>query len=92
MKVHFFATYRQIIGGREIEIPAAPGLTVRALVDALVARYPDLRREWLDEHGELYSHVHLFVNGRQFDFLPDGIQTGLTDADVVKIFPPVGGG
>ena len=92
MKVHFFATYRQIIGGREIEIPAGPGLTVRALVDELIARYPGLRREWLNEQGELYGHVHSFVNGREVSFLPDGLQTALADTDVIKIFPPVGGG
>ena len=92
MKIHFFATYRQIVGGKEVELPAAPGLTLAGLVDELIARYPALRREWLDEHGQLHDHVHFFVNGRQAAFLPDGMQTALTETDMVRVFPPVGGG
>ncbi len=92
MKVHFFATYRQIVGGKEVELPARPGLTLSGLVEELIARFPALRHEWLDEHGQLHGHVHFFVNGRQAAFLPDGMQTVLTDADMVRIFPPVGGG
>ncbi len=92
MQITFFATYRQIVGQRAIEIPDRAGRTLRELVDEIVALYPALRAEWLDESGELLGHVHFFVNGRDAAFLPDGLQTVLKADDDVKVFPPVGGG
>ncbi len=92
MKVHFFATYRQVVGDKEIDVEAVPGLTVQALAGELLKRYPALRHEWLDEQGNLLAHIHFFVNGREAKFLPDGMQAALGESDVVKIFPPIGGG
>ncbi len=92
MKVHFFAMYRRIVGGKVVELPAPPGITLRELVDRIVVTYPDLRCQWMDEQGHLYRHVHFFVNGREAPYLPNGLETPLADSDVVKVFPPVAGG
>ncbi len=92
MKINFYATYRQIVGGKTVELPFGEGITVRQLVDALIARYPRLRRELLDEQGHLYPHVHVFVNGRDVPYLEDGLETRISPDDTVSIFPPVAGG
>jgi sulfur-carrier protein len=92
MKVNFYATYRPIVGGKTIDFDVNHGITVQQLVDAIIARFPAMRREMLDETGQLYSHVHIFVNGRDACYLDNGMNTAIQAEDVVNIFPPVGGG
>lgn len=92
MKVSFYATLRQIVGGKEVMLPDNRGYTVQQLLDALLVRFPALRRELLDEQGRLYAHVHIFVNSRDASFLENGMDTLLDPGDTIGIFPAVGGG
>lgn len=92
MKVSFYATLRQIVGGKTVEVEIAEGSTLRQLLQDLVARFPKLRAELFDENENLYGHVHVFVNGRDVSFLADKLDTQLKSEDVVSVFPPVGGG
>ena len=92
MKVNFYATYRPIVGGKTVEFELDHGVTIRQLVAAIVARFPAMQREMLDDNGNLYSHVHIFVNGRDSVLLEQKLDTVLQADDVLNIFPPVGGG
>jgi molybdopterin synthase sulfur carrier subunit len=92
MKVNFYATYRPIVGGKTIDFDVDHGLRVHQLVDAIITRFPAMRREMLDENGNLYSHVHIFVNGRDACYLDKGMDTVIQADDTLNIFPPVGGG
>jgi len=92
MKINFYATLRPIVGGRTVELDLPPGVTVRELVDALVERWPPLRQQLLDADGELYRHVHVFVNGRDAPFLADGMQSVIAASDTIDVFPAVAGG
>jgi molybdopterin synthase sulfur carrier subunit len=92
MKVNLFATLRQLAGGKTVELPPRDGCTVRVLLADLAAAYPRLGAELLDESGNLQSHMHLFVNGRETLYLPQGLETPVGPDDIVNIFPPVAGG
>jgi len=92
MKVNFYATLRQIVGGKTVEFDLPAGATVQDLINEMIRCVPALQRELLNEHGEMYSHVHLFVNGRDATFLENGLATRLDPEDVIGIFPAVGGG
>lgn len=92
MKVNFFATLRQIVGKKTVEFELAESATVRQLLDLIVETYPPMRAELLDEQGNLYQHVHLFVNGRDVPYLLDRIETVINPHDVINVFPAVGGG
>ncbi|MCA9932784.1 MAG: MoaD/ThiS family protein [Ardenticatenaceae bacterium] len=92
MKVNFFATLRQIAGQKSVEFDLPPDVTVRKLVEAVVTHFPPMRAELLDEQGELYRHVHVFINGRDTPFLEHGMETAVKLTDTVNIFPAVGGG
>jgi sulfur-carrier protein len=92
MKVNFYATLRDIVGGRTIEIDLPKGSSVRQLLDGLITCYPQLESKLLDEDDELYRHVHLIVNGRDVPYLEDQMDTILQSDDIVSIFPAVGGG
>lgn len=62
------------------------------LVEIVVTRFPAMRRELLDEQGNLWRHVHVFINGRDAPYLDNGLNTLVHQDDVVNIFPAVGGG
>jgi molybdopterin synthase sulfur carrier subunit len=92
MKVNFYATLRDITGGKEIEIPVEQGITAKDLLDVIIARYPAMKKELLQPDGRLYGHVHLAINGRDVQFLADDLDTVINPGDEISIFPAVGGG
>ena len=57
-----------------------------------MTRFPPMRKELLDENGELYGHVHVFVNGRDAPYLENRVDTPIKVGDKVDVFPAVGGG
>ena len=92
MRVNFYATYRQMVGQKTVEFALPLGSPVRALLEEIKHRYPQVRQELLDAHGDLNSYVHVFVNGRDMPYLKDAYSTPLSEQDTIDIFPPVGGG
>jgi molybdopterin synthase sulfur carrier subunit len=92
MQVNFYATFRQVVGKKTVEISLREGSSLRQLIEGAVRDYPDLRHELLDEKGEILGHVHVFINGRDLAFLENGLDTSLQADDTVSVFPPVGGG
>jgi len=92
MKVNFYAMYRQVVGGKTVDVSVPEAVSVRQLIEEAIRRYPALRRELLDERGDLYGHVHVYVSGRDVPFLAEGMDTLLRPDDTVDIFPPIGGG
>ena len=92
MIVSFYATLRDIAGGKTVEIPVDHGVTAQELLDAIIAKFPAMKKELLQDDGRLYGHVHLFINGRDVGFLANDLDTIITPMDEVTIFPAVGGG
>jgi molybdopterin synthase sulfur carrier subunit len=92
MHVNFYATLRPIVGGKTVTFAVEEGITVAQLLETIVTDYPPLREHLLNAQGELYPHVHVFVNGRDAPALAQGMQTPLTRADLLDIFPAVAGG
>jgi sulfur-carrier protein len=90
--VKFYATLRDAVGGRQAEFELPAGGTLRDLVSLMVERYPGLRTEILDPQGNLYSHIHIFVDGRDSTFLDGSFDTVLEPDASIAVFPPVGGG
>lgn len=92
MQVNFYATLRDIAGGKTVEIPIDHGVTAREVLDAIVTRFPAMKKELLREDGRMYGHVHFFVNGRDVQFTEDDLETRIMPKDVINVFPAVGGG
>jgi molybdopterin synthase sulfur carrier subunit len=92
LKVNFYATYRAIVGQKTVEFDIPSGSTVQKLVDLIIERYHDFGGQLLDEQGNLYRHIHIFINGRDTYYLPHDLKTVLDPKDKIDIFPPVGGG
>ena len=92
MNVRFHATLRQAVGGKHVDAEWRDGLTVWGFVTQMVERYPALGPQLIDGEGKLARHVHVMVNGRDAPYLTHGLETTLTEADAIDVFPPVGGG
>jgi sulfur-carrier protein len=92
MKVNFYATLRDITGGKVVDIPVDQGITAKELLDAIVTKFPALKKELLQPDGRLYGHVHLAINGRDVQFLTEHLDTKLNPEDEISVFPAVGGG
>ena len=92
MKVHFYATLRDIAGRKTIEIPLNHGVAAKEVLEAIILRFPAMEKELLREDGRLYGHVHFFINGRDVQFLDDDLETKIMPDDIITVFPAVGGG
>jgi molybdopterin synthase sulfur carrier subunit len=92
VKVNFFATLRPIVGQKTIELDVSQGLTAIQLINQVVAEYPDIGPELLDDDGNFHNHMKMFINGREVVYLEGQFDYQLKDEDRVDIFPPVGGG
>ena len=92
MQVNFYATLRLITGAKTVDFELQDGGTVRDLVHEIVRVFPSMQQELLDNDGQLFGHVHVFVNGRDNRFLENMMDTPIHDKDKIDIFPAVGGG
>jgi len=90
MKLKIFATYRDLTGCKEMDIPAPP--TAIALLEILAERYgPAFRKKAFTESGEISQEAILLVNGRHISHI-SGADTPLSEDDIVSLFPMVAGG
>ncbi len=89
--IRLLATVRDIVGSKYLSVPFADGDTVRTLVAAINALCPALGEKLLDETGELSSVIHVYVGGRNVEWL-DGLDTVIRASDDIFIVPPMAGG
>jgi molybdopterin converting factor small subunit len=81
-------TLRDQVGGqRQVE---AEGGTVRELLDDLMARFPTLR-EQLVEDGDLAPFVNVYVEGEDVR-TRDGLETPVREGATVILLPAMAGG
>ncbi len=92
MRVNFYATLRAPAGGKTVELPLVQGTPACAVLEAVTGPRPELAAEIWQSPGQLKEHIHVFINGRQSIFLPEGLQTPLDADATLDVFPPVGGG
>jgi len=86
VRVKVFAVLRDELGWKERDVDIADGARLRDLLDEL-GRLRDI----ILVGGELHEDYRIFVNGRYIGFL-GGLDTVLSDGDVVAIFPAMAGG
>lgn len=92
MQVNFYATLRDVTGRKTVDFDIPEGSTVRFLVDEIIRTYPEMSIKLLDKNGKLYGHVHVFINGRDYPYLENALDTELKAGDTINVFPAVGGG
>jgi sulfur-carrier protein len=82
-------TLRTEVGGeRQVD---ASGDTVRAVIDDLVARYPGLANQLVDD-GDVAPFVNVYLEGEDVRTLPEGFDAPVTDGATVILLPAMAGG
>jgi molybdopterin synthase sulfur carrier subunit len=81
-------TLRPDVGGeRQIE---ADGDTVREVLDDLIARFPALRRQLVDDN-DIAPFVNVYVEGEDVR-MRDGLDTEVRPGSTVILLPAMAGG
>jgi molybdopterin converting factor small subunit len=75
-------------GSSEVHVPEG---RVGTALDDLITRYPDLGERLIGEDGKPRRFVNIFVAEDDIRFL-DGLDTPVTEGEVVTILPAVAGG
>ncbi|MFX1576269.1 MAG: ubiquitin-like small modifier protein 1 [Promethearchaeota archaeon] len=87
--VRMFTSLRALTGIRETQLKAED---VQEVINTLSKQFGEkFDKMVLEPDGSLKSYFHVLVNGRHVR-LQQGLQTPLSEGDVVAIFPPIGGG
>jgi len=91
VQIRLYATLRDLIGVKAVELPIGAKSTVGEALQRLAHDYPPLTDKLWDGLGARTGYVTVLLNGRSIDYL-DGADTPVTDGDEMDLFPPVGGG
>ncbi len=70
---------------------SADGSTVGEVLAALVAEYPGLSGQVVDEDGALHRFVNVYVNDDDVRYL-SALDTPVKEVDQISILPAVAGG
>lgn len=90
MKVRLFASLRERIGQKELEISIKDAISVQKLIELLVERFPEVK-DLLIQDDKFESFYHILINGKNMLRL-EGTNTVLAEDDIIAILPPIGGG
>ena len=69
----------------------AEGATVGEVFTDLVAKYPGMAGNLIDEQGGLHKFVNVYRNDDDIRYL-EQLDTKVSDGDVISILPAVAGG
>ena len=75
----------------KLDTVTASGASVGAVLDALTAQYPDLRKQIFNDEGKLRSFVNVYLNDEDIRYLAKDA-TPAKETDTITIVPSVAGG
>ena len=94
IRVKGFFTLKNAMDGQAVVEVVREMASIRDILDDLSNRFGKGLSDLIidSETGELVRHVMLLVNGFNYLYLPDMLDTPLKDGDVIALFPPIAGG
>ena len=91
MEIKVYATLRDVVGAPNVYLENQSAMAIGQILQALCAQFPGMRSKLTLDVEEMHPAVHILINGRDMRYL-NGLETVVTPQDVIRIFPPVGGG
>jgi molybdopterin synthase sulfur carrier subunit len=87
--VHLPTVLRPQAGG--VKTVSVDGKTIGQVLSSLVAEYPGLSGQVVNDDGTLHKFVNVYLNDDDVRYL-SALDTPVTDTDEVSILPAVAGG
>lgn len=69
----------------------ASGATIAELVEDIADRFPEFKAKVVADDGSLHRFINVYANDEDVRYL-EGMNTKVSDGDVVSILPAVAGG
>lgn len=91
MEIKVFANFREICGGKKVDIEVYDNEPIENVLDRLIEKYPKMKEELFTEDKEIKPLVHVFINGKNVIHL-EGLKSKVKTTDEIALFPPVAGG
>lgn len=88
--VKSFATFREVMDS-QVDMEFPKGATIRTLLAELTGRFEGLNEQMFSAPEILRDFINILKNGRNIHFLA-GLDTPLSDGDLIALFPPAAGG
>ena len=76
--------------GGEAQVQATGG-TIAELVEDIANRFPEFKAKVVADDGSLHRFINVYANDEDVRYL-QGLETKVSDGDVVSILPAVAGG
>ena len=89
VKVNLPTVLRPHAGGERTVV--MDGVTVGEVLNALVAQYPGMAGQVIDDSGTLHKFVNIYINDDDVRYL-SGTDTPVSSSDELSILPAVAGG
>ncbi len=90
--VQLFATFRMIAGKNKYQLTLPENSNLQDALIVFLSEVPVLKPHWMNAHGQLHAHVHVFLNKSDVSTLPQRWETLLKQGDHLDFIPPVAGG
>lgn len=91
LKINLYTIYRSIAGERSVSLDIEDGSSLSTVLTKLFALHPKLEKEFLTDDGAIREHVSMFIAGKEV-YGTDGLETKLSNNDIIDVIPPVEGG
>ena len=90
----YLALIKVLDDQRSLEICVKDAVTIREILEELSERFGKPFDDVMYDPatGEISSSNQILLNGRHYKYLPNQLDTGLSDGDELALFPPVVGG
>ena len=89
--VHVYGPYQEIIEAKSLEMTLPEGAPIEKALSELFSDYPDIGSTDSTSLAEFVNTANVTVNGKNIRHL-NGIDTQLTDGDVIRLASAVAGG
>ena len=90
IKIKLLKPFSNAVGKKELDLDFK-GSKIFDLLNFLVGKYPQLKKEFFNENGELTEYICIFVNDKPASTLK-GIETELKSGDEILFFIQISGG
>jgi len=92
VQIRFIATLRHLLGVKSVDLEIPCPMKLLEVLNLLAEKYGEkLRKAIFDENGKVKNEFLILVNDAEISVL-NGLNTEISDGDVITLLPTIHGG